>query len=65
MESILGFFHFHEFLFLYSSALLDMMAERNVMLASGRCHKSGDYINMQRRWNWLFVLLLVLTTGEV
>lgn len=32
------------------------------MLASGRCHKSEDHINMQLRWNRLFVHLLVPTT---
>lgn len=31
--------------FLYSSALLDMIVEQSVS-----CHKSGDCINMQRRW---------------
>lgn len=34
----MGFFHFHELLVLFSSGV-DMIAEQNVMLAGGRCHK--------------------------
>lgn len=47
-RSVLVFFHFHELLLLFPSGV-DMIAEPNVMQASGRCHKAKDCVNIKSR----------------
>lgn len=55
---------FFELLVLFSSGV-DMIAEPNVMLACGRCHKAEDYVHTQCRWEWLLWLWSVPLKREL